>query len=90
MARLFLDEEATFQETTAQTEEATLTEIVVIFTDTPFDSWTGSGWAKTNPEDDADSRKGRKLAFARALQDVAAEMINEEMGKKSKKKNKNK
>lgn len=90
MAKLFLDEEATVTEITAQTEEATLTEIVVTFTDFPYDSWTGAGWAKTNPEDDADSRKGRKLALARALQDVAAEMINEEMGKKAKKKNKKK
>lgn len=91
MSGAIVDEEATFEEATYQTEDVTITEVTVYFGDYLGKDrgaadlvFTGKGSAKTNPEDEFDQYLGHRLALARALQDVAAEILNDYFGKKRK------
>lgn len=87
MSGAVIKEEGNLEEVTFQTEDATITEVSVYFTDYFGKSnganlvFTGSGSAKTNPEDEFDQYLGHRLAFARALQDVAAEILSDYFGK---------
>lgn len=88
MSGALVQEEATFVESTYQTEDVTLSEVSVAFSDYANGQrtiyFTGKGSAKTNPEDEFDQYLGHKLALARALQDVAAEILSDYFGKKRK------
>lgn len=88
MSSALLNEEAAFTEATFQTEDVTLSQVHVIFTDyvdyaggTQRIAFTGKGSAKTNPEDEFDQYLGHRLALARALQDAAAEILSDYFGK---------
>lgn len=80
-----LNEEALLLEETFQTEDVTLTQVTVTFNDYRDGVrrvyFTGKGSAKTNPEDEFDQYLGHKLALARALQDAAAEILQDYFGK---------
>lgn len=85
MGSALLNEEASFTEQTLQTEDATITQVEVFFGDYVDGSrrvfFTGKGSAKTNPEDEFDQYLGHRLALARALQDAAAEILQDYFGK---------
>lgn len=80
-----LEEAANFSEFTFQTEDVTITEVGVLFSDysdgTNRVYFVGKGSAKTNPEDEFDQYLGHRLALARALQDAAAEILQDYFGK---------
>lgn len=87
MGSALLNEEASFSEQTYQTEDVTLTQVSVEFWDYVVNGgtervvFTGKGSAKTNPEDEFDQYLGHRLALARALQDAAAEILQDYFGK---------
>jgi hypothetical protein len=90
MTRAAISEEAQLEEFTYQTQEATVTEVHISFPEYAGGearTWfIGAGSSKTNPEDEFDQYLGHRLALARALQDVAAEILSDYFGARKKRK----